>query len=213
MFEKKSVLQNKAIRPEVWSALEKRDCRLLILHPHEIPEEPLRRAYLATLQEALRTNRIRPMKAFPHGDSSDIVFELRRGDSALTPTSIEVEASREARKALEMLTHALNPPFGFIDSPRDDEVVAAGASGYGWALDDSGVQNVLFSSDGAPPIPLGYGLPFPGVLRAYPSYPDAAHAGFGFTIPQLPPGRHVISLTIIARDGGRLQLSRSFFVR
>ncbi len=95
----------------------------------------------------------------------------------------------------------------------EGETVEAGAWAFGWALDDSGVARVTVSADGGPPIPALSGRPHPGVANVYPGFPDAARAGFGFAVPGLPPGPHTLTVTILARDGGKTSLRRDIQIR
>jgi hypothetical protein len=212
VFDKKAMLEKKAIRPDVWEALEERHCRLLIVHPHMIEEEPIRRVYLATLREGLEQGRLHPVKVFPRGSSSDLVFELRRKGSEPGKNEGRMEASLEAWRALETLEKALNPPFGFLDWPRPGEITKPGASGFGWALDDSGIQSVLVAVDGGPSTPAVLGLSHPGLPQVYPNYPGVEHGGFSFTIPNLLSGIHTLTVTIVAKDGGTVEIKRSFLI-
>ena len=107
----------------------------------------------------------------------------------------------------------LNPPFGYIDVPAQDDTVTAGSGGYGWALDDSGVKRVTIAADDGPPLPAQYGGAHPGPAKVYPQYPDAARAGFGFVIPPLAPGTHSLTVTILAKDGGKTTLAREIVVK
>lgn len=101
-----------------------------------------------------------------------------------------------------------HPPFGFIDTPKENDTVAAGAWSYGWALDDSGVASVAVSLDNGASSAAAIGQPFPGVKEAYPTYPDADKAGFGFAMPSAPAGPHLLTVTITAKDGGKTELKR-----
>jgi hypothetical protein len=213
MFEKKALLEKKAISPEIWPEMEKRECRLLVLHPHMIEDEPIRHIYLATLRTAVEEGRLRPIKRFVHGGTADLVFEFHSPGRQRAEPESDAPISAEAHRDLELLTEALNPPFGFIDSPREEEIVAPAATAIGWALDDSGVESVLVSFDGGPAAPAPYGLPHPGPQRVYPNYPDAKSAGFVFAIPSLPSGSHILTVTIVAKDRGQERMMRRFQVR
>jgi hypothetical protein len=101
-----------------------------------------------------------------------------------------------------------HPPFGFIDTPKENDTVAAGTWSYGWALDDSGVAGVTVSLDNGPASAAAAGQPFPGVKEAYPTYPDADKAGFGFPMPSAAAGPHLLTVTITAKDGGKTELKR-----
>jgi hypothetical protein len=213
LLDKRSLLEKRAISPELWSILERRDCHLLVLHPHMIEDEPVRHIYLAALRERMEQGRLRPVGRFVHGLGDDLVFEFQKSGRASGAVASSGSPSPPTKKELDILTEALNPPFGYIDSPIEEEVVLAGAGGYGWALDDSGVDSVLVSFDGGPDVPVRYGQPHPGPARVYPGYPDARSAGFQFTIPRLSPGWHVLAVTIVARDRGRERLLRRFQTR
>src|SRR5262249_52927237 len=77
------------------------------------------------------------------------------------------------------------PPFGLIDTPKENEAIASGAEGKGWALDDSGIAKVEVGLDEGERRPAKIGQPFPGVKEAYPTYPDSDKAGFTFTMPSV----------------------------
>jgi len=110
-------------------------------------------------------------------------------------------------------TADLHPPFGFIDSPKENESVAGGTWGSGWALDESGIAKIEVSLDNAPATPAAAGQFFPGVKEAYPTYPNADKAGFGFNIPQVAAGPHLLVITVTANDGGKTELKRHIQVR
>ena len=98
-------------------------------------------------------------------------------------------------------------------APGEGETVASGAWAFGWALDDSGIAQVLLSADGGPAQPILSGQPHPGVVEVYPNYPGVDKPGFGFGIPALPPGPHSLTLTLIARDGGKTEVQRRIVIR
>ena len=106
-----------------------------------------------------------------------------------------------------------NPPFGFIDSPMENDSVASGSWAYGWALDDSGVAGVTVSLDGGASTPALTGLFHPGVKAVYPSFPNADNAGFGFFIPSGAAGPHVLTVTISSNDGGKTELKRQINIK
>jgi hypothetical protein len=114
------------------------------------------------------------------------------------------------RRALSTLRQ---PPFGYIDVPKEWETVASGSSGYGWALDDSGVAGVTGALEDGTPVAVMYGLPHPGPPKVYPRYPGVTNAGFAFRIPVLAPGTYKITFTIHARDHGMQTLIRYVRIR
>ena len=106
-----------------------------------------------------------------------------------------------------------HPPFGVLDTPRESVAVEGGSWGYGWALDDSGVAAVSVSFDGAAPVPAKIGQSFGGVKEAYPAMPGNENAGFIFQVPKLSSGKHSLTVSIVAKDGGHAKLQRQFQVK
>lgn len=53
-----------------------------------------------------------------------------------------------------------------------------------------------------------------GLSNAFPHYAEAQddRGGFGFPIPDLPPGAHTLRITLVANDGGTTVLERSIVV-
>lgn len=108
---------------------------------------------------------------------------------------------------------ALHPPFGFIDSPKENEVVESGFRAYGWALDDSGVGTVTVSLDNGPALPAELGQNSPAVKAGYPTFPSSDKAGFVFTVPPAAAGPHLLVVAITARDGGKTELRRHLQIK
>jgi hypothetical protein len=108
---------------------------------------------------------------------------------------------------------AQHPPFGFLDVPRENDTVASGSWAYGWALDDSGIAAVTVSLDNAAPAPAALGQNFPGVKEAYPTFPNADKAGFGFAIPSAAAGPHLLVVTLAATDGGKTEIKRHIQIK
>jgi hypothetical protein len=103
---------------------------------------------------------------------------------------------------------APKPPFGFLDSPEEGATVKPGSWAYGWALDDSGIAQVIVTADSGATSPVALGQPFPGVAQSHPGYPDADKAGFGFPIPKIDSGIHTLVITLVAKDGGKTEIRR-----
>jgi hypothetical protein len=106
-----------------------------------------------------------------------------------------------------------HPPIAILNTPGEGATVANKSWGTGWALDDSGIQSVTATADGGAPSPARIGDPFPGVKEAHPEMPDNDKAGFIFGIPDLPPGPHTLTVEVVAKDGGKLILTRRFTVQ
>jgi len=106
-----------------------------------------------------------------------------------------------------------HPPFGFLDAPRENDTVAPGSVGVGWALDDSGIAGVSVSLDNGPPQAVTRGQAFPGVKEAYPTFPASDQAGFRFAMPSAAAGPHLLVVTITARDGGKTDIKRHIQIK
>jgi hypothetical protein len=127
-----------------------------------------------------------------------------RKSEAPEAAAADTEAAKQARA---------RPPFGLIDTPKENEAMASGAQGTGWALDDSGVAKVEARLDDGPRAAAQIGQPFPGVKDAYPTYPDSDKAGFTFTMPSVAAGPHLLVVTITGKDGGKTDLRRHVQIR
>jgi hypothetical protein len=115
---------------------------------------------------------------------------------------------------------ASSVPFGSFDSPPDGNVAAGSVAVTGWALDDLRVVAVhLYRSPGAGETAgdkfIGDATLVPGarpdVERAYPEYPYASRAGWGYLLltNMLPnQGNGTFTVTAIAEDaeGSRISL-------
>ena len=106
-----------------------------------------------------------------------------------------------------------HPPFGSIDTPKENDTVASGSRALGWALDDSGVARVDGSLDNGPATPAELGQAFSGVKEAYPNYPNSDRPGFAFAMPSAPAGPHLLVVTITAKDGGKTDLKRHIQIK
>jgi hypothetical protein len=121
--------------------------------------------------------------------------------------------SESAGRTTAVSEAARHPPFGNIDTPKENETVASGSPGYGWALDDSSVASVTVSLDNGPAKPAGLGQSYPGVKEAYPTFPNSDKAGFSFLIPPVAAGPHLLVVTITGKDGGKTDLKRHVLVK
>jgi hypothetical protein len=78
-----------------------------------------------------------------------------------------------------------DPPFGQFATPVDGASVASSIAVTGWALDDSGVDNVkIYRKDGNSLAYIGDAIfvegARPDVAAAYPQYPNSTRAGWGY---------------------------------
>src|SRR5262249_46358765 len=146
------------------------------------------------------SGRIAPKRSFAHGNHRDLVFGFTdRPEAALAAAD---PAPEETRKAFAALTPS-KPPFGYLDVPAEGASVASGSWSFGWSLGGSGIAEVLVAADGGPPRAASLGEPHAGVAEAYPGFPGLDKPGFAFALPALPLGPHTLTLTLVARDGGR----------
>lgn len=130
-----------------------------------------------------------------------------KSEKAGPPPVTEVSSSAPAA------TPDPHPPIAMFNTPGDKATVANKSWCTGWALDDSGIASVTGTTDTGAVMPARIGMPFPGVKEAYPSMPDNETAGFTFQIPDLQPGPHSLKLEVVAKDGGRITLTRNFTVQ
>jgi GT2 family glycosyltransferase len=108
--------------------------------------------------------------------------------------------------------------LAFVDHPGpngpatvvDDERLEV----HGWAISSSGITQIESVVDGQTMGHLAIDLPSPNVALAYPSLPASASAGFGGTVavPNIAPGRHQLSIRIMAGNGTQLVIEREFEV-
>ena len=103
-----------------------------------------------------------------------------------------------------------HPPIAILNTPEEGATVPNKSWGTGWALDDSGILQVTAIAENGLASPAKTGQPFPGVKEAYPNMPDNDKAGFIFGMPELPPGPHTLKIEIIAKDGGKIVLTRNY---
>ncbi len=214
-----ALLNPPRIDDRVWATMRELGASILLFHPTEAAAEQDRRKYLAALREAIAAGRAVPLAWFPRPgtDFRDYAFRIAGAPPFEAPVPpdhvLDAPAALDSLSDLEARLSRFFPPFGFIDRPRDGEGVSPGAWGFGWALDDSGVESVSVSADGGLRSECLIHQEYPGISDVYPKYPDAPHAGFGFGVPALTPGPHVLSIEIRGKDGGTHALERRIVVR
>ena len=212
--ELKTLLEESPIPEQAWSRIREFGGALLVLHPHEV-DGPARLNYARGARKALVEGKLEMLGSFPHDAATDFVFRI--APAAAFPTGIAPADRDRAAAEFERLTSVaeseLAPPIGVVDLPVEDAEVAGGSYGFGWALDDSGIAAVEVASELGPAAPGTVGGPRPDIPGAFPGYPDAANSGFGFLVPQLPPGPHTLSITLVGKDGGRTVLTRTIRVQ
>jgi hypothetical protein len=99
-----------------------------------------------------------------------------------------------------------------VQVPAEGQAVEAGSWGFGWALDDSGIAEIRIGSELGPAGIAQLGAKWPSLAEAYPDFSEAPRGGYGFVVPFLSPGPHVLTVTLVARDGGAAELRRPIVI-
>lgn len=210
-------LKQRPIPDSAWRTMGNLGASLLVYHSHD------RRGfgvvtYADALDRALASRGLELVRSFRHGGGLDFVFVAAGTpwrDRILRGAGEPAEARRQYGDEVIRLradTALLHPPFGALDMPAEGQEVAPGLWAFGWALDDSGIAEVLVESELGPAGPALYHMRHPGLGGGYPDYADSEHGGFGFSLPELAPGPHALMLTFVANDGGKTTLHRSIRV-
>jgi hypothetical protein len=209
-----AMLRRRPVPGEVWSRMRTLGAELLVYHSHDRSGiEPF--AYARAVRRAMREGRAEMLESFPHAGGRDFVLRLAgptgfaaAGGRAADAAS-EFEAVYEHQEASQA---SVEPPFGVIHLPESGQSVAPGFWAHGWALDDSGVAQVLGGTELGTPVVAQIGRPWPGLTGVYPDYTEPGNGGYGFPIPDVPPGPHMLRVVIVGRDGGRTVLERPIVV-
>jgi hypothetical protein len=212
--ELQNLFETRPVPEEVWSRVRSMGGVLVIFHPHEV--EGLARLNSArAVRKAVSEGKLEVLGSFKHDLARDFVFRI--APAPPFPTRIApADRDRAAADFTRLTTVAeteLAPPFGVIDIPAENADVAAGSFGLGWALDDSGIAEIRVATELGPGAPGTVGGARPDIPPVYPDYADAANSGFGFLVPNVPPGPHTVTITLVGKDGGRTVLTRPIRVR
>jgi hypothetical protein len=203
------------IPERIWDAIAGRDGRVVVYHPHEAATSEVL-AYRQLVAEGLAQGRLVLLGSALHGAARDFVFRLTGGGAPPFPSGFSDAARDEARVRLQALLDApaaqVLPPWGVLEVPAEGATVAPDSWGMGWALDDSGIAEIRIGTELGPAGVASLGAKWPGLAEAYPDFSEAPRGGFGFAVPDLPPGPHVLSVTLVARDGGITVLRRAILV-
>jgi hypothetical protein len=191
---------------------------VVVYHPHETFGLEIL-AYRRFAQEGLAQGRLELLGSALHGVHRDFLFRLRGGDGAdggAFASGFSNAERSDAAARLQALfdepSAQFSPPFGVIHVPAEGQTVAAGSWGMGWALDDSGIAEIRIATELGPAGLAQLGGRWPGLAENFPDFPDAAHGGYGFEVPVVPPGPHILSVTLVARDGGVTEMKRPIVV-
>ena len=185
--------------PEHWAALvDEQGVGLTVYVPRQYP-------YAAGLQlegtsgeYGSGANYFRPHVPFTFGPGSVLEGDVYviAGDYRQAREDIEA-LHREAETETDLL-----PPFGSLDLPLADEVVAGIVSVAGWALDDFQVARVEVLVDGKLDGVATYGLNRPDVATVFPNAPERVGFSYPLLTGRYPNGPHqiVVRATDTARN-------------
>jgi hypothetical protein len=204
------LVQQRPIPDTLWDRLDALDARLIVLHADARGGNGLELLqYVRLVRRGIEEGRVEAIGSFPHGRDTDIV--LRPADAAPV-LPIPPRSAQQALDALRVADARIAPPFGEISFP---EPVWPGQWHGAWALDDSGIAEVRIASERGYEGSALLHMKWPGISQHLPDYPEAKddRGGFGFGIPDLSPGTHVLTFTLIANDGGRTILKRTVEIR
>jgi hypothetical protein len=137
-----------------------------------------------------------------------LVFAVRLTDAAQQTTT-------------RTLAIKINPadklaPFGALETPDHNATLNALANGTGWTLDNIGVVVIEVLVDGQKVTDATYGLPRSDIAAVWGTFPNAANAGFRFTLDttQLTNGEHRLSVRALDLQGNATVIgSRPFQVQ
>jgi len=209
------LLQQKPIPDAAWEKIRDLGGSLIVLHRHAAAGLWATPEFDRAARRWTREGKLKLLASFPHERERDYVFRMTTSApfDARLPAEARLRAEEQLARDARRAETEFSPPFGVIDSPREKASVSAGDWGYGWALDDSGIAEIRVSAGGAPTARAAIGQLHPGVSAVHPEFPGADRAGFGFAVPALPPGKHTLVLTLVAKDGGEAKLTRVVRVR
>jgi len=112
---------------------------------------------------------------------------------------------RQARNIIYALKQTVGlqdlfPPFGYVDIPRNNEMVTVPFSVAGWAMDDTRVSRIEVFVDDTLVGHGTYGLSRPDVPAVFPSAPP--NTGYQFTVTKrLSQGPHMLAVKAIDDSG------------
>jgi hypothetical protein len=202
-----ALFEQRPIPAEVWGDIERLGARLVVYHPHRLVDGR-ETDYSRLLKEGIEATRIVPLSVFPHAGRQDFVFHVGKTQARIVSSEESDFAEREFAQYLQTAGAQADRPLGWLDLPKDGQLVSPGEAGYGWALARSGIAEIRLSTEEARDGQVSYGISHPGVREAHPGYPDTDRAGFAFRIPTLSTGLHHLYFTIVARNGAEAVLER-----
>jgi hypothetical protein len=220
--ELEAVLKKRPIPDtEAWPRMRALGASVLVYHAHE-GRGYRANDYSAALRRGVRGGRIELLGSFPHeGLGLDFAYRLAGSPAWRADVGTEGTPPPEAERLFDEAAAWLDadvkrqaPPFGYLQVPAEGQRVAPGFWAHGWALDDSGIGSVRVTADaaGGNEIAASIGSLWPHLSDVYPGYDEPGNGGYGFPVPDLPPGRHILRVRVVGRDGGETVIERPIVV-
>jgi len=207
-----ALFEKRPIPAQAWQEVTRLGAKVAVYHT-DLLTDAREVAYARLLRSAVTSAIIIPIRFFDHSGRKDFVFTVGMPPPGLASPDQVDSARKEFDSYLSTADAQQVRPFGWIDYPTDGQFVSPGDAGLGWALARSGVSAVRLATDQGQGGQADYGVPHPGVPKAYPGFPDSDRAGFSFHIPSLPHGAHPLYLTLVSRDGAEAVIVRWIRVR
>ena len=215
-LELDAILKKRPIpEAEAWPRMRELGATLLVYHAHE-GRGFRAQEYAAAIERGVDSGAIVLLGGFSHrGLGLDFAYRLAGAPAWTanlepfgTPPPEAERMFQEAETRLRDDVRRQAPPFGHIQVPEEGQPVPPGFWCYGWALDDSGIESVRVTADGAGETLAMTGNRWPHLEEHFPGYDAPGNGGFGFPAPDLPAGPHTLRVTLVGRDGGSTTLQR-----
>jgi hypothetical protein len=207
------LVEMQPIPDAAWDKITAAGATLVVFHPERAVDAYARIEWARFVLRAVAAGRLVPVAEFPGSDARpDIVLRIAgAGDFHLPVPEGSGDAAAKALVGLERELNLRAPPFGALDWPREGEPAETDSLGFGWALDDSGIDEVRVRL-GDRFLAVHYG-PRPDLPEELAKYPGRNYAGYGFAIPKLAPGTYELEVRWIGKDGGVTTVRRSIELR
>ncbi|WLF70052.1 N-acetylmuramoyl-L-alanine amidase [Clostridium septicum] len=158
---------------------------------------------------------------YPNADKSGFkininIDDIANGDRKLVAQVIGNDDSVYNIQRNIKVNRSVLKSIGRIDEPSDGLVVSGNKMKIrGWALTNSGVDQIKVYIDGTYLGNANIGLDRSDIANAYPLYSNSGKAGFEFIVntEKLTSGQRNITLEVISKDGSKFNLNRSFIIR
>jgi hypothetical protein len=134
--------------------------------------------------------------------------ELKHRYSYIPAVLLVLTTACSHKSSSEELQHS-KLPFGVMDAPQNGAAVRGKVGMGGWALCEGGIAQVIVYLDRDYVTQSRLRLPRPDVAKAFPSFIDAATAGWNAVLDTtpFPPGNHEVVVQAKCNTGATRDLS------